>query len=102
MGGLLISMSAFEADWNVDASSPPARAFTKTTDPARRRPAHPRLGAALPRRGRARRPEGRGGHGAEGYKILLLIDRRSFGHHHSTAGERGAPGAAGAEGRGNP
>ena len=70
--------------------------------PARRRPACPRLGAACAGRGRARRPEGRGGHGAAGGKILLRLDRRGVRHHHSTAGDGGAPRAAGAEGRGNP
>ncbi len=70
--------------------------------PARRRPARPRRGAALPRRRQARRAEGRGGHGAQGGKILLRIDRRGFGHHPSARGDRGPPGSAGPEGRGNP
>ena len=103
--GLLISMSPKKPDGNADDQFRRARAFAKMARPRRRGPARPRL-APLPRRRRARppqgRPQGRGGHRAESDKILLLGDRRGVRDRHPARGDGGAPGAAGAEGRGNP
>src|SRR6266403_212905 len=96
----LISIAVENRSRNADESLR-VSAIAEVAGPARRRPARPRLGAAVPRSRRARRAEGRGGHGAQGGKSLLLLDRRGVGPHHSARGDRGAPGPAGAEGRGN-